>query len=617
MNVTTLPLPHFFCSYIGRIVLINTTLKSLKLTLCNIYAPNGQSEQLEFIQELNWCLIDKSELTTLIVGGDWNCSLSKKDKTGGAPWKATNYRNLILTTMEMLDLVDIQRSKYPKLRKYSYESKSLGVKSRIDFFLIAKNLEKYVKTCAIVPAIAPDHKAVQISLSWPKETSRGPGFWKFNNTLLTDESYVNTVRSVYAQTCELRSQIEDKRLFWELLKMEIRAATITFAKRKAQMNHNKENEIKRQLDELDNLICNNFQHPDINNILEKYSKLKKDFELIYEQKGKAAMFRSKCRWLENGERPTKYFFNLEKRNHNKKIVTELITENESAIKDENLILDKIESFFKDLYTSNISFSETKYNGFIENLNMPRLSEDDREKCEGLLTYEECKKSLETFQNEKSPGEDGFTVEFYKCFFELLGTDLVASLNAAYELGELSISQRRGVITLLPKEDGPLSALSNWRPITLLNTDYKIASKAIAKRLETVLSSLVHTDQTGFIKERYIGENIRLINDVMEHTRIEKKGGILISLDFNKAFDSLEWPLITKVLNTFNFGTSLRKWVTVFYSNIESAVINNGFATNWFKLSKGVRQGCPLSPYLLYCLRKSCLTKFARVEISRE
>ena len=152
-------------------MLINTTLNSLKLTLCNIYAPNGQSEQLEFIQELNRCLIDKSELTTLIVGGDWNCSLSKKDKTGGAPWKATNYRNLILTTMEILDLVDIQRYKYSKLRKYSYESKSLGVKSRIDFFLIAKNLEKYVKSSAIVPAIAPDHKAVQISLSWPKMKS--------------------------------------------------------------------------------------------------------------------------------------------------------------------------------------------------------------------------------------------------------------------------------------------------------------------------------------------------------------------------------------------------------------------------------------------------------------
>ena len=180
----------------------------------------------------------------------------------------------------------------------------------------------------------------------------------------------------------------------------------------------------------------------------------------------------------------------------------------------------------------------------------------------------------------------------------MGNDPVASLNAAYELGELFISQRRGVIFLLPKEDGPLSMLSNWRPITLLNIDYKITSKAIAKRLETVLPNLVHTDQAGFIKGRYIGENIRLINDVMEHTKIEKKkGGILISLDFKKAFDSLEWPLITKVLDSFNFGMSLRKWVTVFYSNIESTVTNNGFATNWFKLSKGVRQGCPLSPYL--------------------
>ena len=101
-------------------------------------------------------------------------------------------------------------------------------------------------------------------------------------------------------------------------------------------------------------------------------------------------------------------------------------------------------------------------------------------------------------------------------------------------------------------------LSNRRPITLLNTDYKIASKAIAERLETVLSNLVHTDQTGFIKGRYIGENIRVINDVMEHTRIEKRGGILISLDFNKAFDIFRMAVNNKSVKYFQFWNEPQK-----------------------------------------------------------
>ena len=97
-------------------------------------------------------------------------------------------------------------------------------------------------------------------------------------------------------------------------------------------------------------------------------------------------------------------------------------------------------------------------------------------------------------------EDGFTVEFYTYFFQLLGNDLIASFNEAHEKSELSISQRRGLITLIPKDDGSLLDLSNWRPyITLLNVDLKIASKAIAKRIEPTLPNLIHSDQTGFVK----------------------------------------------------------------------------------------------------------------------
>ena len=94
-----------------------------------------------------------------------------------------------------------------------------------------------------------------------------------------------------------------------------------------------------------------------------------------------------------------------------------------------------------------------------------------------------------------------------------------------------------MINLIPKEDSALNHLKNWSPITLLNVDYKIASKAIAKRMESLLPRLVHSDQTGFVKDRYIGENIRFISDIMEQTRKDNIPGIFVSLDFSKAFDT--------------------------------------------------------------------------------
>ena len=155
-------------------MLITIVISSLMLSLCNIYAPNNQAEQLEFLQELNNCLVGKSELTTMIVGGDWNCTLSKNDKIGGKPWKSTNYI-IVLTTMDILDLVDIQRERHPKLRKYTYESKALKVKCRIYFLLAAKNLTQFVKKSEIYPSIALDHKVIYISLSLSNKTPGGRG----------------------------------------------------------------------------------------------------------------------------------------------------------------------------------------------------------------------------------------------------------------------------------------------------------------------------------------------------------------------------------------------------------------------------------------------------------
>ena len=254
---------------------------------------------------------------------------------------------------------------------------------------------------------------------------------------------------------------------------------------------------------------------------------------------------------------------------------------------EDEILNEIETFYKQLYNSGLDENDL-FDLFVQGLKTPKLQDQQRNELEGEITLAECKVVLRTFSNGKSPGEDGFTWEFYNCFFDLLGQDLVNCFNEAYYVkGEMPISQRRGVIFLLPKEDANLLKIANWRPTTLLNVNSKIASKVIATRFETVLDLLISPDQTGFLKGRYIGQNIRLVNDV----------GILVQLDFCKAFDTIEWSFIKRSLALFNFGDSIQQWVSTFYNNSESAVLNNGFCTNFFKLSRGVRQGCPLSPYL--------------------
>ena len=128
-------------------------------------------------------------------------------------------------------------------------------------------------------------------------------------------------------------------------------------------------------------------------------------------------------------------------------------------------------------------------------------------------------------------------------------------------------------------------------------DYKIATKTIATRLEKVLPHIIHTSQSGYIKGRFIGESIRQITDIMEFTKSMQIPGIAIFLDFEKAFDSVEWDYIQKCLSSFNFGLQLRACVGVFYKNISSCVLNNGHASKHFFLQRGVRQGCPLSGML--------------------
>jgi len=137
----------------------------------------------------------------------------------------------------------------------------------------------------------------------------------------------------------------------------------------------------------------------------------------------------------------------------------------------------------------------------------------------------------------------------------------------------------------------------WTPISLLNCDYKIAAKSIANRIKRTLPLVINNNQTGFQKNTFVGENLTVLNSILSYTHIEKNPGLLLFIDFEKAFDTLEWSSIEKTQKYYNFGDSLILWIKFFYTDIISSIQSNGWSSDFFNLSRGVRQGCPLSPYL--------------------
>ena len=216
------------------------------------------------------------------------------------------------------------------------------------------------------------------------------------------------------------------------------------------------------------------------------------------------------------------------------------------------------------------------------------------------------------KKNKSPGSDGLSVEFYQTFWNELKDLVLQSLNTAYETGKLSKSQRKSFLSLMFKKNDPYD-INNWRPISLLNVDYKIAAHCLANRIKPILPKIINTDQNGFIKGRNINYNIRLIQDIIEHSEKQNIEGLILFLDFAKAFDTVEWDYMFTTLKQFNFGESFLHWARTLYNDNECSISNNGWLSSPIKISRGIKQGCPLSSLLFVITVETMAIKIRQEE----
>ena len=223
--------------------------------------------------------------------------------------------------------------------------------------------------------------------------------------------------------------------------------------------------------------------------------------------------------------------------------------------------------------------------------------------EGKLTLAELSNYPKKCKNNVSPGSSGFSFDFYKFFWRNLKHFIHRAVDYAFEKGRLSVSQSIGIVNIIPKGEKDKRYLNNWRPLCLLNSLYKIISGAITERIKPALDSIIHNDQKGFVSGRYIGEVIRTTFDTIQFAKENNKSGMLLTIDFEKAYDSISFKFIKKCLHFFNFGNDLIKWVEVLLNNFQAVVNHCGNIFPRSDIARGCRQGDPIvSCLFIICLK---------------
>ena len=574
----------------GRVLLIEVTYNSVKYCLVNNYSPNKDDH--EFIENLFLEALGRGREDHLIMAGDWNAVLNNDlDKLGGATCHANKYYQSYINTMiNDYGLTDIYRRSWGEKRKYTHFNKTSKTASRLDFFLIEDNLCDWpVCKTDISHGYNSDHSYISLNLQG-STIERGKGYWKLNNSHLQEGNFVDDVKAIINDT--KNSSFDSYVGLWDVIKFKIKDYAIRFGKIKKKNNMEEKNNLLKDIEKVKN--SPEFMRDESlrNELFEAEAKLNK----ILDNETSGIITRARAKWTEQGERSNKYFFSLEKSNSKKKNICKLINESKVELYEQDEISKHVVDFYRNLFRA----KDNNINNMKEYINSCEAKILDARMTEALdeeFSLSEIDSVYKSLKNNKSPGWDGLTAEFYKIFWEDIKDILFNCYKEAIETGSLSPSQRIGILTLIPKPKN-VAFIKNWRPITLLNVDYKIFTHVIKNRLLRSLPHIISNVQSGFQAGRSTSDNLILMYLTLEHYyNNPQEECLLLQLDLEKAFGSVEHAFMYETLKFFGFGENLIRLVKVAFHGCMSYANVNGHLSDTIYISRGLHQGSPLSPIL--------------------
>ena len=590
----------------GNYILCVIKLHGSTFTLLNIYGPN--EDKPSFFRHLGERLQNIS-CENLIVGGDFNFVLDLERDSNYRRQNNPGAREAFIELVEEEGLTDIWSKMNPGKRAFTWSKLNPHKFGRLDMLFVSEHLADFISDCSIIPGYRSDHSIVSLNMKVP-QLKRGPGLWKFNNSLLEDKLYENTITELIIDTVyqyavpvyepefimhktnfdQIQFTISDH-IFYETLLMLIRGETVKFSKRKARASREKEEKLNTEIARIRADLHDDTDQEKLRDLEKAQQKL----EEFRKQKIQGLITRSKVDWYEEGEKCTKYFLSLEKRNSIKKSVHTLKVDN-CIVTDKTEILKYFSENLKKKYLKTSTEEPSRY---LRNHIQLRLSEDEKAELDKPISLCELKLALMNMKKGKTPGSNGFTSDFFKHFWGLLGTFLYRAWTERFAINKNLNSHNESIVTLIPKSGVAHDSPKGWRPISLLNVDFKIISAAVASRLKSIIDKIISPCQTAYIQGRFIGENSRLLYDVIEHLNSKQLSGLIVGVDFESAFDTVSWEFLLETIEKYNFGQYFKKLINVLYLNtdLNSRILLDGDLGTKIFMGRGIRQGDPISGYL--------------------
>uniref|UniRef100_R4GBN4 Reverse transcriptase domain-containing protein n=1 Tax=Anolis carolinensis TaxID=28377 RepID=R4GBN4_ANOCA len=554
----------------GRWVMIKGKIEKIRITLVCIYAPN--KNQKKYFKKL-FGEIDKFAQGEVYCAGDYNLEL--------VTTRQNSNRKLNIREYNMNDLLEGE----PENNRWTYYSGRHDTYSKIDYILGKNTNQSVILEAKTLPIHLSDHAPLRVKVKL--EIERKERTWRYNTVLNSREEEYETIRKEINKYFETNDNGQvTKDIIWDASKAVIRGHCISL---EVNLRRRWRNEQDKRIKEIETLQDKHKRTKD-RQIWRELKEKKNQLEAFEERNiiNKYLYVKSYSQsWNIKSMKRMAYYL---KKKKEKTWIKRLKDENGKEQEEQSKIREIMAKYYKNLYKE-----ERVMQG---NLNIrEKIAEEDRELLNQPITQEETIRAIKGLKGGKSPGPDGFPAEYYKAFMEELAPHLTELFNEIYTKQKVPLTWKVSEIITIPKKGRDLTQPGSYRPISLCNQDYKIFTKILAKRLETIMPKIIKEDQYGFVKGRKIGDPIKNVVIAMNHANSNKKKMGILKLDVYKAFDKVNHNYLLRLCQQLNMGENFCKTLQQLYSNCKAKIrVNNG-RTGEIPILNGTKQGCPLSPTL--------------------